>query len=441
MPLDVIRAGSRGTAAVLALLASLVLAPLPVAGAAAEPIDRVVAVVNQEAITARELQHRVELAERQLREQRRPAPPTSELTRQVLEQMIVARAQAQYAKQVGLTPTEVEVDRAVADVAQQNGLSVQQLRERLAEQGVAFAAFREQIAGEIISLRLREREAANKVTISEAEVDAQLAKRGATAKLEYDVAQILLRLPADADAAMVESKTREAEEILARARDGADFEELARQHSESPEAGQGGRLGWRTAERLPDLFVKAISGLSPGQVAPVVRSPAGVHVLKLMDRRSEGQAAGVDLVQTHARHILLPATTPAAQTEAVHRLEEFKRTIESGADTFESLARQFSVDGSAREGGDLGWLYPGETVPEFERAMKEVPEGGISGPVRTPFGVHLIQVIARRTAERSPEQVRAAARQALRQQKADEAYDEWLREIRDRAYVEYRLEQ
>ncbi len=439
MPLDVIRAGTRGTAAVLALLACLALAPHPVAGAAAEPIDRVVAVVNQEAITARELQNRVELAERQLREQRRPTPPSDALTRQVLEQMIVARAQAQYAKQVGLTPTEAEVDRAVADVAQQNGLSAQQLRERLAEQGVAFAAFREQLAGEIISLRLREREAASKVTISEAEVDAQLARRGATATQEYDVAQILLKLPADADAATVESRTRQAEEIAARAREGADFADLARQHSESPEASQGGRLGWRTAERLPDLFLKAVSGLSPGQVAPVVRSPAGLHVLKLVDRRSDGGSAGADLVQTHARHILLPATTPAAQAEATHRLEEFKRTIQSGADTFESLARQFSADGSASEGGDLGWLYPGETVPEFERAMRELPEGGLSDPVRTQFGVHLIQVLGRRTAERSPEQMRAAARQALRQQKANEAYDEWLREIRDRAYVEYRL--
>ena len=205
--------------------------------------------------------------------------------------------------------------------------------------------------------------------------------------------------------------------------------------------GSGGRLGWRTAERLPDLFLKAVSGLQPGQLAPVVRSPAGLHVLKLMDRRSEGGSAGADLTQTHVRHILLPATTPAAQAEATHRLEEFKRTIQSGADTFESLARQFSVDGSASEGGDLGWLFPGETVPEFERAVKDLPDGGISEPVQTQFGMHLIQVLGRRTAERSPEQMRAAARQALRQQKAAEAYDEWLREIRDRAYVEYRLEQ
>jgi peptidyl-prolyl cis-trans isomerase SurA len=425
----------------LALLACLYLGLLPSAAAAAvQPIDRVVAVVNQEAITERELRNRVDLVERQLREQRRPAPPIDALTRQVLEQMIVARAQAQYARQVGLTPTEAEIDRAVADVAQQNGLSVQQLRERLGEQGVAFATFREQLAGEIITLRLREREAASKVTISEAEVDAQLAKRAAGAPVEYDVAQILLRLPADADQATVASRMQQAEELLARARDGADFGDLARQYSESPEAMQGGRLGWRTAERLPDLFLKAVSNLQPGQVAPVVRSPAGLHVLKLVDRRSEGAAAGGALVQTHARHILLPAGSPEAQAEAARRLEEFKRTIASGADTFESLAQQFSSDGSARNGGDLGWLFPGETVPEFERAMNELPEGGISDPVRTQFGVHLIQVIARRTVENSPEQMRAAARQALRQQKADEAYDEWLREIRDRAYVEYRLD-
>ena len=421
---------------------STVLMPIAAQAAASAPqqIDRVIAVVNREAITARELQNRVAMVERQLLEQRRAPPSQDVLMRQVLEQMILARAQAQYAKEVGVNPTEADVDRAVADVAQQNSVSVQQMREKLAEQGVGLASFREQIAGEIIAMRLREREAGSKVTISEAEVDAQVAKRGGAAISEYEIAHVLMRLPTDPDAAALKEKTAFAEGLAKRAREGGDFGELAREYSEAPEALKGGSLGWRTAERLPELFVNAVANLEPGQVAPIVRSPAGLHLLKLVDKRSQTpQADSVN--QTRARHILLPATTPAAEAEAKRRLREFRRSIESGAETFESLARQFSVDGSAAKGGDLGWLFPGETVPDFERVMKDLQVGGLSEPVRTQFGVHLIEVLERKAASSSPEQMRAAARQALREQKADEAFDQWLREIRDRAYVEYRLEQ
>lgn len=427
-------------AAVIAATLLLAAAPALAQRPAGQPIDRVIAVVNQEAITARELEGRVAIVQKQLREQGRPAPSQDMLMRQVLEQMIVARAQAQYAKQVGLLPSEAEMDRAVSDVAQQNGMSVQQLREQLTQQGIAFATFREQIAGEITTLRLREREAVSKVSITEAEVDAQLAKRGGAPTTEYEIAQILLRLPTDPDAAALQSKTALAEQLARRAAEGADFADLAREHSEAPEALKGGSLGWRSADRLPELFVNAVARLEPGQVAPVVRSPAGLHLLKLVDKRSQvAQSAKVE--RTRARHILLPASTPAAEQEARRRLEEFKRTIQSGGATFESLARQFSTDGSAAKGGDLGWLYPGETVPDFDRAMKQLPVGGISDPVKTQFGVHLIEVLERQAAESSPDQMRAAARQSLRDQKADEAFEQWVREIRDRAYVEYRLEQ
>jgi len=430
---------------VLALMAAAFAVAMSAAPAGAQrsggqPIDRVIAVVNQEAITARELESRAAVAGKQLREQGRTPPSQDVLMRQVLEQMILMRAQAQYAKEVGAKPSEADVDRAVADVAQQNGVSVQQLREQLSQQGISLATFREQIAGEIINLRLREREAVSKVSISEAEVDAQLAKRGGVASTEYEIAQILLRLPTDPGAQALQAKTALAEDLVKRAAANGDFAELAREHSESPEALKGGSLGWRTSDRLPELFVSAVSKLQPGQVAPVVRSPAGLHVLKLIDKRSQApQAASVN--RTRARHILIPAATPAAEEEARRRLAEFKRTIQAGGASFESLARQFSTDGSAAKGGDLGWLYPGETVPEFERAMRDIPVGAIGEPVKTPFGLHLIEVLERRAAESSPEQMRAAARQALREQKADEAFDQWLREIRDRAYVEYRLEQ
>ena len=427
-------------AAVMA--ATLLLAPIsaPAQRSPAQPVDRVIAVVNQEAITARELDSRVTIVQKQLRDQGRPPPSQDALMRQVLEQMILARAQAQYAREVGVLPSAAEMDRAVAEVAQQNGLSVQQLREQLSGQGVAFSTFRDQIASEITALRLREREAVSKVSISEAEVDAQVAKRGGAAKTEYEIAQVLLRLPSDPDPRTLQSKTALAEEVARKAAEGADFGALAREHSEAAEALKGGSLGWRTADRLPELFVDAVARLDPGQVAPVVKSPAGLHVLKLVDKRSQAPAADT-VERIRARHILLPAATPAEEQEGRRRLEEFKRTLQGGGATFDALARQFSTDGSASKGGDLGWVYPGETVPDFERAMRKLPVGGLSDPVKTQFGLHLIEVLDRRAAENSPEQVRAAARQSLREQKADEAFEQWVRELRERAYVEYRLEQ
>ena len=401
-------------AALLAATSLVVPMPAEAQRSAGQPIDRVIAVVNQEAITAREVENRVTVLQNQLREQGRTPPSQESLMRQVLEQMITARAQAQYAKEVGVLPSPVEMDRAVAEVAQQNNMSVQQLRER---------------------------EAVGKVSISEAEVDAQVAKLGGAAKAAYEIAQILLRLPSDPDQQTVQAKTALAEELVRKAAAGADFADLAREHSQAPEALRGGSLGWRTADRLPELFVGAVANLQPGQVAPVVKSPAGLHLLKLVDKRSQTPQSGSQVERIRARHILLPAATPAEEQEAQRRLLEFKRTIQSGGASFESLARQFSTDGSASKGGDLGWIYPGETVPDFERAMRRLPVGEVSEPVKSQFGMHLIEVLDRRAAENSPEQVRAAARQALRQQKADEAFEQWARELRDRAYVEYRLEQ
>jgi peptidyl-prolyl cis-trans isomerase SurA len=405
-----------------------------------QPVDRIIAIVNQEAITAGELEQRISIIEGQAREAGRALPAKDELRRQVLEQMIVMRAQLQYAATVGLKPTEGELDRAVTEIAQRNGVTVQQFGERLSKEGLSMSALREQVSGEITALRLREREATNKVTISEAEVDAQLARSGNAGAVEYDIAQILLRLPNDAPADVVRQKTALAEEIAGKARANGDFNQLAREYSEAPDAMQGGKLGWRSADRLPDLFVNAVSGLKPGEVSPVLRSPAGLHVLRLVDRRSESPAAST-VNQTHVRHILLPGGSAATEAESKRRLAEFRNQVETGGADFGDLARQFSTDGSAREGGDLGWLFAGETVPPFERAMDALQPGQISQPVVSQFGVHLIQVLERRADASSPDRLRAMARQNLREQKANEAYDQWLRELRDRAYVELRLEQ
>ncbi|MDO4683907.1 MAG: peptidylprolyl isomerase [Lautropia sp.] len=401
----------------------------------AEPIDRIIAVVNQGVITETELRAQLHLIEARLRANGGSVPPQAELRRQVLEQMILQLAQEQFAAEHGMKPSAAEIDRAAADVAQNNGMSLDGLRERLAADGVSFEQFRRQLTAEIISLRLRDRETANSVTISEAEVDAELAKSGQMSAPEFEVQQLLVKLPEGADRATVERLQRKAEGLAAQARQGEDFSALVKAHSEAGDASTGGHLGWRTAEQMPGLFADVVTRLSPGEVGQVVRSPAGFHVLKLLDKRSGGT---MSVERTHARHILLPAGNPSEEADSIRRLEEFRRNIEGGKADFATVARDFSKDGSASQGGDLGWLYPGETVPEFESAMKALGEGEISEPIRSQFGVHLIQVLGRRADSESPERLRNNARQKLRTVKGGEAYDQWLRELRDRTYVEYR---
>ncbi|MDO4905962.1 MAG: peptidylprolyl isomerase [Lautropia sp.] len=404
-----------------------------------EPIDRIIAVVNQGVITEHELDSQVRLIEGRQQSTGGALPPREELRRQMLEQMILQLAQEQFAAEYGMKPTESEIDRAAADVAQNNGLSTEQLRQRLAADGIAYDSFRRQLSAEIVSMRLRERETANSVTISEAEVDGELAKSGQISEPEFEVQQILLKLPEGADKVTVDRQRAKADALVAQARKGADFSELAAQNSDAPDSVTGGDLGWRTASRMPGLFADAVKALKPGEVSPALRSPAGFHILKLKDKRDGGT---VSVERTHARHILLPVTSPEEEADAVRRLEEFKRNIEGGQADFAVLARDFSKDnGSARKGGDLGWLYPGETVPDFERAMQVLSDGQISDPVRSQFGLHLIQVLGRRTDTESPERLRNEARRKLRTTKGGEAYDQWLRELRDRTYVEYRLEE
>ena len=429
-----------------ACLALLAMAPLA-AHAQSAPVrlvDRVVAVVNSEAITAGELGLRTEVARRQLREQNIEPPPSDVLEKQVLERMIIDRAQLQAARELGIRVDEAQVDRGVASIAQENGLTVAQLRERLTRDGVSFARFREEVRDEIIRGRLREREIDSRVQVSDADIDAFLAARpqDAQAASELHIAQILLAVPEGATAEQIEGQRQRAEEVMRQLERGDDFARLAAQVSDAPEAMSGGALGWRSPARLPQMFVDAVSALSPGQVAPLQRSPAGFHILKLIDRRGATgpRIGGAPVTQTRARHILIRPSEIVSEDEALRRLREIRQRVEGGSGDFAELARQYSVDGSAGRGGDLGWIYPGDTVPEFERAMNALAPGQISDPVRTPFGVHLIQVIERRTDEASPDRVRQVARQALRARRIEEAQQDWLRQLRDRTYVEYKLE-
>ncbi|GIL06529.1 MAG: chaperone SurA [Betaproteobacteria bacterium] len=436
-------------AARLLVLAALCATALAVAAqtrppASTKPLDRIVAVVNDEVITSAELQARVQIAEQQLRRQKINPPARDVLTRQVLERMIVDRAQLQLAKETGVRVDDATVNATIARIAEQNGATLPVFRERLEREGVSFARFREDVRDDITMARLRDREVDSRIQIAEGEIDNFLAAQagveaGAT---EYNIAQILLRVPEAVSAQRIDEIRKRAEDLLAQLKAGADFARLAASFSAGPEALSGGELGWRTAERLPTLFLDAVKDLKPGELAPIVRSPGGFHVLKLVGKRNavEGRLATGPVQQTRARHILLRVSDLTPEPEVRRRLQDLRDRVVRGGQDFGQLARLHSVDPSATRGGDLGWLYPGDTVPEFERAMNQLKPGEVSEPVQSPFGWHLIQVLERRTEESPIERNRLAARQALRDRKADEAYQEWLRQLRDRTYVEYRLE-
>lgn len=407
-------------------------------------VDRIAAVVNNEVITARELEQRVDLFEAQLRRRNTAMPSREVLERQVLERMIVDRAQAQLARELGIRIDDQTVDRGLARIAEQNGMTLTEFRDRIERDGIPFSRFRSDMRNEILQVRLREREIDAKVQVSDAEVDAFLAEQGSAGGTpsEYLVSHILVRVPENASPEQIDARRVRAEEVVRQLAAGADFAQLAATYSDAPEGlSEGGSLGWRSPERLPPLFVEAVSKVKPGTVAPIVRSPNGFHVLKLVEQRApQGSVLGGPVVQTRARHILIRVNELVSEAEAQRRLNEIRQRIEAGTTDFADMARQYSADGSAGRGGDLGWVYAGDTVPEFERALNALKPGQISQPVRTPFGYHLIQVQERRTDEASPERTRQLARQAVRERKIEEAHQDWLRQLRDRTYVELRAE-
>ncbi len=415
---------------------------------AARALDRVLAVVNDEVITANELALRLRVAEEQLARQKIQLPERQVLARQVLEQMIVQHAQLQLARDTGVRVDDSTVNATIGRIAEQNGMTLAVLRERLEKEGVSFARYRDDIRDEIILNRLRDREVESRVQVTEGEVDNFLAAQASAQSdaAEYNVAQIVLRVPEGSSPERIEAVRQRAQALRAQLISGADFAQLAASYSAGPEALQGGDMGWRTQERLPSLFLDAIKGLKPGELSAVVRSPGGFHLLKLLGQRSaqEARAQGSKLEpvqQTHVRHILLRVSDLTPEPEVKRRLEELRDRLTKGQQDFGQLARLHSVDPSSTRGGDLGWLYPGDTVPEFERTMNSLKINEISEPVQSAFGWHLIQVLGRRTEESGTDRTRMQARLALRERKAEELYQDWLRQLRDRTYVEYRLEE
>ena len=422
-------------------LALLLLAAAP-SGAAlpATLVDRIVAVVNKEVITLTELADRTAVAERELQRRRIAAPERAVLERQVLERLVLDKAQLQLAVDTGLRIDELQLDRAAQRVAENNKMTLAEFRAVLERDGVAFERFRADLRQQMLLQRLREREVDGRVQVGESEVDLYLDEHKASAALalEYEVAHILVRIPEQASPERIEEARARAARARQQAQAGADFAQLAAGVSEAGDALQGGALGWRTPGRLPELFADALVKMQPGEVSELLRSPAGFHVLKLLGRRGTGAAAPV--TQTRARHILVKTSEVVSEEDARQRLARLRERIAGGAD-FGELARLNSEDASAARGGDLGWIHPGDTVPEFERAMSALAPGELSQPVRTPFGFHLLQVQERRTADLSTERQRQQARQALHERKAEEAYQDWLRQLRDKTYVELRLEE
>lgn len=399
--------------------------------------DRIIAVVNDEVITLNELTARMATVERQLRQQGTQMPPRDVLEKHILERMILDRVQFQLARETGMRIDDAQLDQTIARIAESNRIGVAQLRASLERDGISWSKFREDIRGEIVVGRLREREVDSKIVVSEGEIDNFLATAGMAGNEEYNLAHILLRVPEQAKPEQLARLQARAEEIISQLRRGADFAQMAASYSDAPDGLSGGAMGWRSLERLPTLFAEAVPKLKPGEVSEVLRSPAGYHIFKLLDRRG-GAIKAQPVEQTRARHILIKTSELVSEAEARRRLVALKERLTHGAD-FAELARLHSNDLSAAKGGDLGWLNPGDTVPEFERAMTSLKPGEVGEPVQSPFGWHLIQVMERRM-DISQERVRLSARQAIRDRKADEAYQDWLRQIRDRAYVEYRLE-
>lgn len=404
-------------------------------------IDRIVAIVNAEAITDRDLRQKVDAISRRLTAQGVTMPPQEELQRQVLERMVGDAAQQQAARDLGIRIDEVTIDRAVARIAQESQLSVAQFRSRLEADGVSFQSLRQDIAGELTISRFKEREIDSRVQVSESEVDVYIAEQK-TAAVEFNIAQILVAVGEDAPADKVAKARQQAQAIVSSGRAGTEFARIVSSLASTGEPVQGGITGMRTVDRLPALFVEAVMPLKPGEVADEVRSPAGFHILKLIERRGGGwSSAGSGPVrQTRVRHILIRVNELNTEAEVIRRLTEIAERMRGGTVDFADMARQYSVDGSAGQGGELGLVYQGDTVPEFERAMDALEIGQISEPVRSPFGYHLIQVSERRTDEASPDRVRSATRNLLRTRKSNERFQEWTTEVRDRAYVEYRLD-
>jgi peptidyl-prolyl cis-trans isomerase SurA len=400
--------------------------------------DYIAAVINQELVTAGEIDRRVARIRADASRGGARLPPDAELRKQVFDALIDERVIISMARDSGMKVDDAELDRAVQSVAAQNQLTTAQLRERLRAEGTDFARFRSGLRDQIMIERLREREVYQRIRVSDEEIERYIEQQRAQAasEAEVNIAQILVAVPEGADVATVAARRARIDEAMKRLAAGEDFAKLARELSEDGNKERGGEIGLRPLSRLPDLFVEEVRKLKVGEVSKApLRSGAGFHLLKLLARDEGGP---FKVTQTRARHVLLRTSPQLTAEVAGRRLAEYRQQIESGRRSFEDIARQFSEDGSAAAGGDLGWSSPGQMVPEFEQVMNELAPGALSAPFVSRFGVHLVQVLERRDTALEPRQLREQARNVLREQRFEQAYLDWTKELRSRAYVEFR---
>jgi peptidyl-prolyl cis-trans isomerase SurA len=407
----------------------------------ARSADYIVAVVNSEPITNKEVQSLKLRLQKQL-PPGTPIPSPQVLTQQALDQLINEKAQLQQARENGIRVDDNEVEQTALNIARQNQISIEDLYKRLALDGVSASGFRDQLRNQLIVSRLRERDVDNRARISDAEVEQQIQSEQAgqpssARPIDLNLAMILIAVPENSSDKEVAELKVKAQQIVQRAKAGESFAALALSFSQALDRGaNGGEMGLRAADRYPSLFVESTQNLRPGEISEPVQSGAGFHILKVLDKKQSEMSSAM-LVQTRARHILLRIGNELTEAAARSRLLNYKQQIQAGTD-FATLARQFSQDGSASAGGDLGWASPGQFVPEFEQVMARLRPGQVSDPLVSRFGVHLIQVMERREAPMTVREQREMVRNQLREKKLEELYANWVTELRGRAYVELR---
>lgn len=419
----------------LALLASM---PLKTHAAEVLKLDRIVAIVNQGVITEQELVDRIYSVKKQFARTGKTLPPDAVLEKQILERLISDNLQLQYAARTGLSIGENQLNLAIERIAEQNQHTLTEFEEALNKDGISMRKFRNDIKNEMIITRLREREIMRRITVTDTEIDNLLTTQQTNpdALDAYNIAHILIRTPEEAAPEDIQTAKAKAQKAFGELQTGKEFSSVAATYSDAPDALEGGKLGWKKSTELPSLFLKAIKALAAGEHTEILRSPNGYHILQLINKK--GDNVPLMIKQTHARHILIKLTEIMSDSEAKHKIESLKVRLDNNED-FATLARQYSDDGSANNGGDLGWINPGDTVPPFEKAMDALAVNAISEPVKSQFGWHIIQVIERRQQDMTSQAKRLKARQEIRNRKAGEAYQDWLNELRDRAYVDIKL--
>jgi len=410
-----------------------------VLAAEVQKLDRIVAVVDQTVITERDLESRIATVTAQLKKQGTELPDEALLRKQILERLISDTLQIQYAAQTGLKVEDTQLDKTIERIADQNNLTLTEFSEALARDGISMRKFRADIRNEITLARLREREVEGRVNVTESEVDNYLTNQSNSGESldEFEISHILIRTPEEGATEDIQKAKARVEDALKALSAGMSFAKVSASYSDAPNALEGGNLGWKKGSQMPNLFLEALKNMQVGGVSEPIRSPNGYHILKLTNKR--GGNSPLVVQQTHARHILIKLSEIMSEAEGKTKMENIKERLDNG-EKFEVLARQYSEDATASNGGDLGWVNPGDTVPQFEKAMNELRENEISAPVRSQFGWHIIQVLERRGQDMTKEAARLKARQEIRARKAEEAYQDWIRELRDRAYVELRLE-